>query len=215
MSDASTLPTKFYIDFGIDPDSFRSAFQDAGNAMYRLKLGWSLGFTHAVLTTGDKLKTVASVGGHPLEARAAGELWKMCTKGKPVTEEYCCVHNCTNPNCTPTSPQKAGATAHVYASFQTPEKDIRFMILLPTCSADNHAGKCRKEEVNFAETGKDAYVLYTALSDPPPRDIFIEVSDATASGKGSKGKGTGKGGGLKDDFPPGPPVGAKIAGVHK
>ena len=89
------------------------------------------------------------------------------------------------------------------------------MILLPTCSADNHAGKCRKEEVNFAETGKDAYVLYTALSDPPPRVIFIEVSDATASGKGSKGKGTGKGGGLKDDFPPGPPVGAKIAGVHK
>ena len=215
MSDASTLPTKFYIDFGIDPDSFRSAFQDAGNAMYRLKLGWSLGFTHAVLTTGDKLKTVASVGGHPLEARAAGELWKMCTKGKPVTEEYCCVHNCTNPNCTPTSPQKAGATAHVYASFQTPEKDIRFMILLPTCSADNHAGKCRKEEVNFAETGKDAYVLYTALSDPPPRDIFIEVSDATASGKGSKGKGTGKGGGLKDDYFPGPPVRAKIAGVHK
>ena len=215
MSDASTLPTKFYKDFGIDPDSFRSAFQDAGNAMYRLKLGWSLGFTHAVLTTGDKLKTVASVGGHPLEARAAGELWKMCTKGKPVTEEYCCVHNCTNPNCTPTSPQKAGATAHVYASFQTPEKDIRFMILLPTCSADNHAGKCRKEEVNFAEIGKDAYVLYTALSDPPPRDIFIEVSDATASGKGSKGKGTGKGGGLKDDYFPGPPVKAKIAGVHK
>ena len=73
MSDASTLPTKFYKDFGIDPDSFRSAFQDAGNAMYRLKLGWSLGFTHAVLTTGDKPKTVASVGGHPLEASAAGE----------------------------------------------------------------------------------------------------------------------------------------------
>ena len=215
MSDASTLPTKFYKDFGIDPGSFRSAFQDAGNAMYRSKLGWSLGFTHAVLTTGDKPKTVASVGGHPLEASAAGELWKKCTKGTPVTEEYCCVHNCTNPNCKPTSPQKAGATAHVYASFQTPQHDIRFMILLPTCSADNHAGKCRKEEVNFAETGKDAYVLYTALSDPPPRVIFIEVSDATASGKGSKGKGTGKGGGLKDDFPPGPPVGAKIAGVRK
>ena len=94
------------------------------------------------------------------------------------------------------------------------------MILLPTCSADYHAGKCRKEEVNFAETDKDAYVLYTALSDPPPRVIFIEVSDATASGKGSKGKGTkgkgtGKGGGLKDDYYPGPPVGAKIAGVHK
>ena len=214
MSDASTLPPEFYNAFGIDSASFQSAFQDSGNEMFSLRPGWSLGFTHAVLTTGDKPKTVASARGHPLEASAAGELWKKCTKGTPVTEEYCCVHNCTNPNCKPTSPQKAGASAHVYASFQTREKDIRFVILFPKCSADNHAGKCRKEEVNFAETGKDAYVLYTALRNPPPRVIFIEVSNATASGKGSKGKGKGEGGGLKGDYPPGPPDGALIAGVH-
>ena len=110
MTDASTLPPDFYKDFAIEQDLFQSAFQDSGNAMFSLRPGWSLGFTHAVLTTCDKPKTVASVGGEPLEASAAGELWKKCTKGTPVTEEYCCVHNCTNPNCKPTSPQKARAT---------------------------------------------------------------------------------------------------------
>ena len=88
MTDASTLPPDFYKDFGIEQDLFQSAFQDSGNAMFSLRPGWSLGFTHAVLTTGDKPKTVASVGGHPLEASAAGKLWKKCTKEKPVTEEY-------------------------------------------------------------------------------------------------------------------------------
>ena len=76
MSDASTLPPEFYNAFGIDSASFQSTFQDSGNEMFSLRPGWSLGFTHAVLTTGDKPKTVASVRGHPLEASAAGELWK-------------------------------------------------------------------------------------------------------------------------------------------
>ncbi|CAH3039939.1 unnamed protein product [Pocillopora meandrina] len=74
MSDASTLPPEFYNVFGIDSASFQSAFQDSGNEMFSLRPGWSLGFTHAVLTTGDKPKTVASVRGHPLEASAAGEI---------------------------------------------------------------------------------------------------------------------------------------------
>lgn len=213
MGDASTLPDYFFDAYGIDQASFLSAFEDAGKGMFSSRPRWSLGFTHAVLTTGDKPKTVATVGGRPLEASSAGELWKKCTE-KSVTEEYCCVYNCTNPDCR-ASPQKARATAHVYASFQTPQHDIRYMILLPTCSADNNARKCSKEEVNFAETGKDAFVLYTALRNPPPRVIFIEVSNATAAGKGSAGKGTGKGGGLKGDYPPGPPAGASIAGKHR
>ena len=81
MTDVSTLPPDFYKDFGIEQDLFQSAFQDSGNAMFSLRPGWSLGFTHAVLTTGDKPKTVASVGGEPLEASAAKSCGKSAPKG--------------------------------------------------------------------------------------------------------------------------------------
>ena len=61
--------------------------------MFSLRPGWSLGFTHAVLTTGDKPKTVASVGGEPLEASAAMQVnvaKRKSTLLKQAKTRMCC-----------------------------------------------------------------------------------------------------------------------------
>lgn len=79
------------------------------------------------------------------------------------------------------------------------------MILIPTCSADNHAGQCARSETNFPPTGQQANILYTVCG---ARMIFIEVTSSTATKKGNAGKGTGRGGGYRGPFPPGGPPGA-------
>ncbi|KAJ7391067.1 hypothetical protein OS493_021088 [Desmophyllum pertusum] len=142
MAAASSTPAltpTFYQDFGITRAQFQAAFDVQK------------------LTTGDRATTIVRQGqvatGPALHTGSAGELWTKCRK-QSVRDETCCVFNCPNPQCTPTSPQKAGATAHVYATFQKPGDDIRFMILLPTCSYDNHAWKAFKSETTFPQPGQ-------------------------------------------------------------
>ena len=198
----SAVPDSFYENFGISQQVFQDAFNYRGDGTFELKSGWSLAFTHAVLTTGDRATNIAIKG----QTGSAGELWSKCT-GHSVTQEKCCVYNCPNPECSPhCCPLQARATAHVYCRSQTPKHDIRFMILIPTCSCCNHAGQAAKSQTNFPPTGEDAHILYTVTG---ARMIFIEVSAQTISNKG-KGKGTGQGGGYKGDYPPGPPKGARI-----
>ena len=215
-SSTPSLPLTFYTDFGIDQAKFQAAFDDLGDGTFKLKPGWYLPFTHAVLTTGDRATTIVrkpTDHEKPLYTGSAGELWTNCT-GNSVRDETCCVYNCPNPQCqAPQSePQQAGATAHVYATFQTPQHEIRFMILLPTCSFDNHAGQTRKSGTNFPQTGEEAYILYTV---PGARMIFIEVNPKTEDTKG-KGKGTstappGQGGEYKGPYKkPGPVEGTFI-----
>ena len=213
MAAASPTPAltpTFYQDFGITRAQFQAAFDVQSDGTFKLKPGWSLQFTHAELTTGDRATTVVRQGqvatGPALHTGSAGELWKKCRK-QSVRDETCCVFNCPNPQCTPTSPQKAGATAHVYATFQKPGDDIRFMILLPTCSYDNHAWQAFKSETTFPQPGQQAYMLCTVIG---ARMIFIEVNAKTEAKKGGKGKGTGKGGGYKGHYPPGAPPGANL-----
>lgn len=93
MAASSTLPDSFYQDFGINQHAFHQAFEDIGNGVFRLRPGWSLAFTHAVLTTGDRPTTVATVQGQHMHGSSAGELWRRCT-GNSVTTETCCVYNC-------------------------------------------------------------------------------------------------------------------------
>lgn len=209
-STCPSLPTSFYQNFGISQQVFHSAFDYVGKGMFKLKPGWSLAFTHAVLTTGDRATTVTT----PVQSGKAGELWTTCT-GHSVMKEKCCVYNCPNENCKPGSRQDARATAHVYCTTQTPQHDIRFMILIPTCGCCNHAGQAAKSETNFPPTGQDAYILYTESG---ARLIFIEVSSQTVSQKG-KGKGgshgPGQGGGYKGPYSPGPPPKANIVGKKK
>ena len=209
MAAPSTLPDSFYGDFGISQEDFKEAFDDLGDGTFRLKPGWSLAFTHAVWTTDDRPTTVASPVkvGKPVHAGSAGDLWQKCT-GHSIREEKCCVYNCPKEICR-TSPQDAGATAHVYGTFQSPDHDIQFMILIPTCSADNNARQCAKSETNFPPTDQQASVLYTREQ---TRMIFITTTEETTTKKGGKGKGTGKGGGYKGDYPPGAPPGANIVG---
>lgn len=191
------LPASFYSDFGISQQDFQKSFDYLGDGTFRLKPRWSLAFTHAVLTTGDRATNIAIPG----QTGSAGELWNKCTKHS-VTSEQCCVYNCPNPNCSPqNSAQQARATAHVYCTSQTRDHDIRFMILIPTCGCCNHAGQAAKSETNFPPTGEEAQILYTVTG---ARMIFIEVSPKTVSKKGA-GKGTGQGGGYRGDYPPGPP----------
>lgn len=201
MAASSGTCRSFPASFGITSQVFQDAFDDRGDGTYRLKPGWSLAFTHAVLTTGDRATTIAT----PMQTGSAGELWKKCT-GNSVTDEKCCVYNCPNQRCTPSSPQPARATAHVYCTSQKPQHDISFMILIPTCGCCNHAGQAAKSETNYPPTGQEAYRLYTVTG---ARMIFIKVSGQTVANKGS-GKGTGQGGGYKGDYPPGPPNGANI-----
>lgn len=206
-STCPSLPASFYNDFGITPQVFHSAFDYLGNGIFRLKPGWSLAFTHAVLTTGDRATNIAT----PTQTGSAGELWNKCT-GHSVTTERCCVYNCPNPNCKPGNRQTARATAHVYCTTQTPQHDIRFMILIPTCGCCNHAGQAAKSETNFPPTGQDAYILYTETG---VRMIFVTVSAQTVAKKGSGKGGThgqGQGGGYHGHYPPGPPPGANVVG---
>ena len=201
------LPASFYDDYGISEDVFQQAFDYRDDGTFQLKAKWSLAFTHAVLTTGDRATNIAI----PTQKGEAGNLWKNCT-GHSVTEETCCVYNCPNKACSPEySPQKALATAHVYCRSQTPQHDIRYMILIPTCGCCNHARQAAKSETNFPPTDQDAHILYTITG---ARMIFIEVSDQTVLKKGV-GKGTGQGGGYKGAYPPGPPEGASIVGETK
>lgn len=199
-STCTALQESFYSLFGISQQVFQDAFVDRRDGTFQLRPDWSLAFTHAVLTTGDRPETIAML--EQTLTASAGKLWKKCTE-RLVTEEKCCVYNCPNEKCSPyCSPQQAGATAHVYCTSQTPQHDISFMILIPTCSYCNHAGQTAKSETNYAPAGEDAQILYTVTG---ARMIFIKASDLTVAKKGAAGKGTGRGGGYKRDYPPGPP----------
>ena len=179
--------------------SIYRAFEDLGNGSFRLRPKWSLAFTHARMTTGDRPTTIASLKqtGEPLTGQGAGDLWEKCT-GSRVTALKCCVYNCPNPGCNPhldPSPdhaQKAGATAHVYGTFQKSDDDIKYMILLPTCSFCNNYLQCLSSKTNFPLKGEEpANILYTIPGAPL---MFIEASEKTVQGKGEAGKGSGKGG---------------------
>ena len=191
-----------------------SAFVDLGNGTFRLKPGWTLGFTHAVLTTGDHPTTIASPvqSGQPVCGRSAGDVWSRCT-GSSVTTQTCCVYNCSNVRCTPANPQPARATAHVYATFQLSDHNIRYMILLPTCSACNNCKQCLSCLTNYPLKGQQANILYTITE---AQVMFVEVDDNTVSGKGAAGKGTGKGGHVQvpQGNPSDAPPGAHIAGQN-
>ena len=183
---SSTIPWLAAVNqaFGIDPQVFLSAFDFVPDGTFRLKKDWSLAFTHAVLTTGDRATNIAK----PEQTGSAGELWNKCT-GRSVLKETCCVYNCPNESCQPGNRQQARATAHVYCTTQTPQHDIRFMILIPTCGCCDHAGQAAKSETNFPATGQKSHVLYTETE---ARMIFVKVSDQTVYNKGV-GKGTKQG----------------------
>ena len=200
------LPPTLYTDFGISQAKFQATFNVVSDGTFRLKPDCSLQFTHAVLTTGDRASTIVrqpTDHEKPLYTGSAGELWTNCT-GKSIRDETCCVFNCPNPECKAPEgkPQKAGATAHVYATFQTPQHEIRYMILLPTCSYDNNAGQTRRSGTNFPQTGEKANILHTVTG---ARMIFIEVNPKTEAKKG-KGKGT-------STAPPG--QGGEYKGLYK
>ena len=177
--------------------SINRAFEDLGNGSFRVRPDWSLAFTHARKTTGDRPTTIASLEqtGKPVSGQGAGDLWKKCT-GSSITDLECCVYNCPNPQCNPhlvpSQAQKAGATAHVYGTFQKSDDDIKYMILLPTCSFCNNYLQCLRSKTNFPLKGEEpANILYTIPGAPL---MFIEASEETVQGKGEAGKGTGKGG---------------------
>lgn len=66
---SGTCPT-FPASFGITSQVFQDAFDELRDGTYQLKPGWSLAFTHAVLTTGDRATTIAT----PVQTGSAGEL---------------------------------------------------------------------------------------------------------------------------------------------
>ena len=235
----------------VDPFVFKSVVNETMNNCFihrafddvecdgtvKLKKDYSLAFTHARKTTGDRPKTIAvlKAGQHKgkrVLGNSAGGLWKACT-GKSIRKEECCVYNCTNPKCNPNDgkAQKAGATAHVYGRFQS--EHIEYMILLPTCSKCNNWKQCAKTLTNHPLKGEEpAKTLYTVLG---AQLMFIEISPATASGKGAAGKGAGDGGDfvvvgepdeeegseIEDDeegeegADVGPPEGAQVIGAPK
>lgn len=172
------------------------AFDDLYDGTVKLKDDWSLAFTHARKTTGDHPKTIAVLeNGGPVSGYDAGDLWKKCTKIGLISDMKCCVYNCPNSKCNahvaPENAQNAGATAHVYGRFQTSNDEIKYMILLLTCSNCNNWLCTRKHHTNFPLEGEEpANTLYTM---PGAQLMFIEVSEATVRGKGDAGKGTGRG----------------------
>ena len=216
---SSYLPDEFFDNVSITRQQFDQAFAYVGNGVFQLAQGWTLPFTHAVLTTGDRPEDLET------EKRGtAGGLWRDCT-GESIRDSPCCVYNCTNPICTPNKHVQAGATAHVYGTFQLPEHDISYMILLPTCSMCNNWQTTRKTETNFPLEGELAHVLYTDTTDGTRvvRVIFVRISEKTNQVKGAHGKGSapgpgkgggyhGKGGGKGSGPPPGAPPGARIIG---
>ena len=105
-------PASYYKDIGNSQQAFQRYL---GDGTFRLKPGWSLAFTHAVLhvTTGNR---GAITIGIRVQTGSAGELWNSCS-GDSVTDEKCGVYNCLNRNCSHhCSPQQARATAHVYST---------------------------------------------------------------------------------------------------
>ena len=213
---SSHLPNLFFQNAAITRDQFDECFEYLGNGIFQLAQGWSLPFTHAVLTTGDRATNLVTD-----QRNSAGNLWSAST-GHSITTYQCCVYNCPNQGCTPDSPQRAGATAHVYATFQLSQHDISYMILLPTCSTCNNWLRCLAEATNFPLAGDQANVLYTfaaGAEDSANRTvqlIFIQANDTTIGGKGRAGKGTGKGGICQPNPSDGPP-GSKIiigTGTH-
>ena len=189
MAASSHLTEDFFENIGISKKEFDEMFEYVDNRIFRLRKGKSLPFTHAVSTTGDRARNLVSGN-----RGTAGELWRAAT-GRSIKDFLCCVLNCTNPACDPDDPKNAGATAHVYATFQLSHHDIRFMILLPTCSKCNNWQVCRNTGTNYPVTGQEANVLTT-------KDeillLFVEASDSTVGGKGGQGRGTGDGGTFRD-----------------
>ena len=191
---ASCLPQSFFENAGITPDEFNRCFVHLDKGIFQLRSGSRpLAFTHAVLTTGDRPTNLVTG-----KSGSAGELWRDST-GDSMRNDQCCVNNCPNPNCSPTSPQPAGATAHVYDTFQLSHHDIGFMILLPTCTFCNNWFTCIRTETNYPKAGQNANVLYTVDSaNRIVRVMFVEANSKTTTRKGDAGKGTGKGGNCYD-----------------
>ena len=213
---SSYLPAEFFHNVSITPQQFDQAFTYIGNGVFQLVPNCTLPFTHAVLTSEDRPEELETE-----QRGTAGGVWRACT-GESIRQSYCCVHNCTNPACTPDKPARAGATAHVYATFQLPEHDISYMILLPTCSQCNNWLITRREGTNFPLPGELANVLYT-VTNRVVRVIFVRISEKTRKGKGKGGRGSapgpgqgggynGKGGGKGGGPPPGAPPNATIIG---
>lgn len=117
----SHLPDSFFKNVTITRDHFDKCFIHLGDGIFQTASGWSLPFTHAVLTTGDRAQNLVTK-----KTGSAGELWQNST-GKSIKESHCCVFKCPNKKCTQASPQPAGATAYVYATFQLSHHDISFM----------------------------------------------------------------------------------------
>lgn len=212
---SSHLPADFFNNVSINREEFDQAFTYERNGVFQLAAGNTLPFTHAVLTTGDRPEVLETE-----QRGSAGGVWRECT-GESIKQSKCCVYNCTNDECTPTKPKDAGATAHVYGTFQQPEHDISYMILLPTCSKCNNCHVASKTQTNFPLENEVAEVLYTVTT-RDVRVIFVRISERTRQGKGAKGRGRalpgrgggyhGKGGGRGGGPPPGAPPGAVIIG---
>lgn len=139
---------------------------------------------HAVATTKDHPTTIAidTTTQQPVQASGAGALWQTCT-GSPIGSNLCAVSNCTNINrgC-PVNPQNAGATAHVYLTSQTPNHQIEYMVLMPTCSGNNNCWQCHNNDTNFPLGDQQANVLQARPGTPV---MFIRIDRRTAGRKGS------------------------------
>ena len=190
-------PEGFHHHFGMSDDQF-ATFEDQGNGTFIATEGFS--FVHAVSTTNDHPTTIAinTATQQPVQAGGAGALWQTCT-GTPIGSNTCAVSTCTNINrgCSGSNPQDAGATAHVYLTSQTPNHQIEYMVLMPTCSGNNNHWQCHNNSTNFPPSGQEANVLQARPGTPV---MFIRIDRNTAGRKGGKGKGTGQGGSFGPPF---------------
>lgn len=190
-------PEGFHHHFGMSDEQF-ATFQDQENGTFIATEGFS--FVHAVSTTNDHPTTIAinTATKQPVQAGGAGALWQTCT-GSPIGTNSCAVSICTNINrgCSGSNPQDAGATAHVYLTSQTPNHQIEYMVLMPTCSGNNNHWQCHNNSTNFPPSGQEANVLQARPGTPV---MFIRIDRNTAGRKGGKGKGTGQGGSFGPPF---------------
>lgn len=186
----------FHQHFGMSDEQF-ATFQDQGNGTFIATQGFD--FVHAVLTTNDHPTTIAinTATQQPVQASGAGALWQTCT-GSPIGSNPCAVSNCTNFNrdCS-VHPQHAGATAHVYLTSQTPNHQIEYMVLMPTCCGNNNHLQCHNNNTNFPLGGQEANVLQARPGTPV---MFIRIDRNTAGRKGGKGRGKGEGGSFGPPF---------------
>lgn len=189
-------PEGFHHHFGMSDEQF-ATFQDQGNGTFIATEGFE--FVHAVLTTNDHPTTIAidTTTQQPVQAGGAGALWQTCT-GSPIGSNPCAVSNCTNINrgCS-VNPQNAGATAHVYLTSQTPNHQIEYMVLMPTCCGNNNHWQCHNNNTNFPLSGQEANVLQARPGTPV---MFIRIDRNTAGRKGDKGRGKGEGGSFGPSF---------------